>query len=249
MTKNTSLILIFLLGLIIGTGGYMLYTEIAKESSEQVISPVEDDDSGEDITDEEDRNGENIEPNISLSEDNKNIMLGESVLLGINDIRLMNMFREESQLCDEFNIESSMEWREFCEDREVFVSQTSFASIDISPDNTKVGFTLESDVLIPDTLVGFFSLSDNEINFLSNYYLGNEFISFSPNGAYFIYRGFCWEAKCGLSVRDSETLEEVGSINNPEYIDMRQEDVQFLRWISDNEIEYELGTEILQELF
>lgn len=248
MNKNTSLVLIFLLWLIIGIGGYMLYTEMTKENSEQIANPVEDDTIWEDIIDQDDEDTQ-TGVSISVSEDGKIIMRNDVPLLAIDDMRLMNMFREESQLCDEFNITSSDERRAFCEEREAFVSQTSFTSIAVSPDMNEIWFKLESEAMIPDALVGFLSVSSGEIIFLSNFYLWNELIGFSPSGTYFAYRGMCWEAKCGVSIRDSETLEEVWSINNPEYIDMRQDDMQFIRWISDSEVEYEIGGEVLQLSF
>lgn len=196
----------------------------------------------------EDENNEELIP--SLSNDRKNIILWKSVLLGINNQRLMNMFREESQLCNEPNITNSEKKRAFCEEEEAFFTQTRFTDINISTEESdKILFTLESDIMTPDSLVGFFRVSSWEIRFLSNFYLGNELIGFSPNARYFAYRGMCWEAKCGISIRDSETLEEVWTINNPEYLDMRQKDVKFLRWVTDTEIEYELAGEILQISF
>jgi len=115
-----------------------------------------------------------------------------------------------------------------------------FTSIAVSPDKMEIGFTIESDTLAPDTVVGIFSKSTNIVKLLTSYYLGNEFISFSPNGTYFIYRGECWEAMCGLFVKDSKTLSEKASINNPEYVDSRQWDARFVQWIRENEVEYKL---------
>ena len=45
---------------------------------------------------------------------------------------------------------------------------------------------------------------------------------------------------CGLFVKESQTLVDTLSINNPETLDMRQRDATFIQWISDSEIEYEL---------
>ncbi|EKE06846.1 MAG: hypothetical protein ACD_18C00258G0002 [uncultured bacterium] len=113
----------------------------------------------------------------------------------------------------------------------------------------KIGFSIESDTLTPDKVVGIFLTTDNKVQLLSNYYLGNEFISFSPQSTYFVYKGICWEGLCGLFVKDANTLEDKISLNNPEFLDMRTVDANFINWITDNKISYKLGTETKEVSF
>ena len=54
---------------------------------------------------------------------------------------------------------------------------------------------------------------------------------------------------CGLFIKDSETLAEKINLNNPEYVDVRSVDAEFVKWISDNEVEYKLGTELKRASF
>jgi hypothetical protein len=89
-------------------------------------------------------------------------------------------------------------------------------------------------------VVGIFSFSDDTLSLLTNYYLGNEFISFSPSGKYFVYQGNCREAMCGLFIQESSTLHHMIDINNPVFVDERMSNAVFVQWISDNEVEYRL---------
>lgn len=186
-----------------------------------------------------------------LSESHKSIVIDGQTLLEISNDVIFNFFKNESGLCDESNIDSTPERRMFCEDKETFKSMTRFASIVISPNRTEIGFTIESDALTPDKVVGFLDTTgtNNKVSFLTNYYIGNDFISFSPNGKYFVYQGNCWEAMCGLYFKDSATLTEQLSLNNPEYLDERTKDAEFVRWITNNKVEYKLGTELKQASF
>ncbi|MFA5947637.1 MAG: hypothetical protein WC806_01530 [Candidatus Gracilibacteria bacterium] len=186
-----------------------------------------------------------------LSPDKKSIVLGDLVLLNIDDDEIFEFFKEKSQLCNESNLTSESDRKKFCEDKETFKSKTNFASIVLSPDKTNIGFSIETQEQTPDNVIGiFYTLSlTNRINFLTNFYLGNKFISFSPSGTNFVYKGGCWEAMCGLFVKDSKTLAEKISLNNPEYADLRTVDAEFVRWISDNEVEYKLGAELKQVKF
>ncbi|MBU1445708.1 hypothetical protein KKD70_00395 [Patescibacteria group bacterium] len=184
-----------------------------------------------------------------LSADKKSIIVDSSVLLSVDNDAIFNWFKTESQLCDGYNLTSTSDRKAFCEDLTSFKSQTRFASIVISPDKMEIGFTIESDTLSPDKVVGIFLRSANKVNLLTNYYLGNEFISFSPGGENFVYQGGCWEGLCGLFIKDSETLTEVASLNNPEYLDLRSVDAEFVRWLSENQVEYKLGAELKQESF
>ncbi|MBU1682608.1 hypothetical protein KJ742_01545 [Patescibacteria group bacterium] len=182
-----------------------------------------------------------------LSEDQKCILAGHEILLTIDDDSIFNFFMN-SFLCDESNVGSNSEWEAFCSDREVFMSKTKFASIVVSPDKTKIGLNIESDVLAPDTVSGIY-FKDSGVHMLTGYYLGNDFISFSPNGTNFIYQGNCWEGMCGLFIKDSETLEEKLNINAPEYLDERTVKAKFVKWVSDNEVEYMIDAEAKREGF
>jgi hypothetical protein len=79
---------------------------------------------------------------------------------------------------------------------------------------------------------------------LTDYYLGNEFLSFSPSGANFVYREGCWENICAFNIKDSETLQDKIDFIPP-YKDMRG-NYEFVRWISDDEVEYELDGELMR---
>ena len=183
----------------------------------------------------------------SLSADRKSIVANGKVLLVIDDDAIFNFFKTESQLCGGYNLTSTPDRKTFCENKATFKSKTRFTSIVSSPDKMKIGFTIESDTLSPDKVAGIFypSRSTNKVHFLTNYYLGNEFISFSPNGINFVYVGGCFEGYCGLSVKNSETLADKisfgGGDSGVKYT--------FVRWISDKEIEYKAGDELKRSSF
>jgi len=186
---------------------------------------------------------------LSLSVDKKSIVAGDKILLTIDNDTIFSWFKTKSQLCDGYNLTSTPDRKMFCENKTSFKDLTRFASIVVSPDKMKIGFTIESDTLSPDKVVGIFSRSANTINLLGNYYLGNEFISFSPNGTNFVYQGGCFEAMCGLYIKNSETLVNKASLSDSEYADARTRTTTFVRWLSDNAIEYKLGTELKQASF
>lgn len=185
----------------------------------------------------------------SLSVDKKGVVVDGKVLLSIDNDTVFNWFKTESLLCDGYNLTSTPDRKMFCENKTSFKNQTKFASIAVSPDKMKVGFTIESDTLSPDKVVGIFNRPANKVTLLTNYYLGNEFISFSPSGTNFVYQGGCFEGMCGLFIKNSETLTNKASLNNPEFADARGQSASFVRWISDNKLEYKLGTELRQESF
>jgi len=189
------------------------------------------------------------ETTITLSSDKKSIMENDKVLLKIDHDTIFNWFKNDSQLCEGYNLTSVTDREKFCTNKDSFKSQTRFASITISPDKMKIGFSIESDTLTPDKVVGIFLTTDNKVQLLSNYYLGNEFISFSPQSTYFVYKGICWEGLCGLFVKDANTLEDKISLNNPEFLDMRTVDADFVNWITNNKISYKLGTETKEVSF
>ena len=185
----------------------------------------------------------------SLSADKKSISADGKILLAIDNDTIFNWFKTKSQLCDGYNLTSAPDRKTFCENKTSFKNQTRFASIVVSPDKMKIGFTIESDTLTPDKVVGIFSRSANAVNLLGGYYLGNAFIGFSPNGTNFVYQGGCFEGMCGLYVKNSETLADKASLSDSESADARTRTATFVRWISDNEIEYKLGSELKQASF
>ena len=185
----------------------------------------------------------------SLSSDKKSIVADGKVLLAIDNDTIFNWFKTDSQLCDGYNLTSTPDRKTFCENKTSFKNETRFASIVVSPDKMKIGFTIESDTLSPDKVAGVFLRSTNKVNLLTNYYLGNEFISFSPSGTNFVYQGGCFEVMCGLFIKNSETLANKASLNNPEFADTRGQNATFVKWISDNKVEYKLGAELKQESF
>jgi len=183
----------------------------------------------------------------TLSADRKSIVANGKVLLAIDDDVIFNFFKTESQLCDVYNITSTPDRKMFCENKATFKGKTRFTSIVSSPDKMKIGFTIEGDTLSLDKVAGIFypSRSTNKVHFLTNYYLGNEFISFSPNGTNFVYVGGCFEGYCGLSVKNSETLADKISFGGGD----SAVKYTFVRWISDKEIEYKAGDELKRASF
>lgn len=175
----------------------------------------------------------------SLSADKKSIVADGKVLLTV------------SQLCDGYNLTSTPDRPMFCENKISFKNKARFDSIVASPDKMKIGFTIVIDPLSPEAgVAGIFVRSTNKINFLTDYYIGNEFISFSPGGANFVYQAGCFEAMCGLYIENSETFARKTILSDSsEYADTRTRNATFVRWISDNEVEYRLGTELKRESF
>lgn len=183
----------------------------------------------------------------TLSVDKKSINDDRKVLLSIDNDTIFNWFKTKSQLCNSHNIDTTADRKAFCENNLSFKNLTRFSSIVVSPDKTKIGFTIESDTLSPDTVVGFFNRTTNNVSLLTNYYLGNEFINFSPNSTSFAYRGGCWEAKCAFYVKDSETLKDrIDFI--PQEADTRGNYV-FVKWLSDNQFQYKIDIESKQYSF
>ena len=80
------------------------------------------------------------------------------------------------------------------------------------------------------------------------FYLLNEFISFSPSGAYFVYRNSCFEGMCYHTIADSET-RAVRAVLSDEDAASREEALNtvFVRWLSDTEVEYKVGNPYTDE--
>lgn len=178
----------------------------------------------------------------SVSKDGKSIMLGDKAVLAVDDEAIVKFFTTESELCNESNIDSNSDRKLFCKNKVTFKQMTKFTSVASSPDMQKIGFTIGSDALSPDTVSGIFypQHSTNKVYFLTNYYLGNEFISFSPGGIHFVYRNNCFEAECGFVVRSSGTRKQIVAFGDtPDHANY-----EFLRWVSDREIEYKEREEV-----
>lgn len=184
-----------------------------------------------------------------LSVDKKSVMDGDVEILSIEHDTIFNWFKTSSQLCDEANITSTPDRKSFCENKDEFKNQTRFASLIVSPNNNTIGFTIETDTLSPDTVVGIFSPTEKVVTLLGNYYLGNEFISFSPSGANFAYYSDCLGGMCALYIKNSKTLVEKITLSDAEYADARMNNVMLVKWISDNEIEYQQGIEVKRASF
>ncbi len=177
----------------------------------------------------------------TLSNNQKEIMSGDSVYLSIDNEQIFEFFKN-SDLCDEFNMMGVFGRESFCMSVESFREQTSFKNVFSSLKNDVVGFTIESDTLAPDTVVGVYT-QEGGVKMLTNYYLGNEFLGFSADGKYFVYRGSCFEAKCGLYVYDANTLEIIEKINDTEYLDARMQNASFISWEGQSTLKYKIGEE------
>ncbi len=179
---------------------------------------------------------------ISITADGKSITSDDVAILSIENDVIFNWFKTESQLCDGSNIDSNPSRKLFCEDKNAFKNITRFRTVSISPDQKTWVFVVESDTLTPDAVIGVFLRDSQQVRMLTGYYLGNEFISFSPDGNYFVYKSSCWEGNCAFYVKDVVTL--VDKINFiPKEADVRGK-YEFVRWISDEEIEYRLNGEL-----
>lgn len=177
-----------------------------------------------------------------ISKDGKRIMKGKKELLRIENSQIFNFFANDSQLCDKSNL-TTVERTTFCKNKQIFKQKARFKSMIVSPDTSAIGFVIETDELVPDTVVGIFypwRTRDN-IHFLTAYYLGNDFLNFSPKGTYFVYKWNCWEAKCSLYIRETKTLAGRYPVKWTTAFDERTQDATFMRWVSENELEYLMG--------
>ncbi len=179
----------------------------------------------------------------SITEDNITTepTIKQPTLLPINDSRIFAWFKETSGLCDTFNIESDEHRKAFCTDEAVFANMTRFVATKSSPDQTAIGFTIGSDALAPDTVVGIYFPATDAVHMLTSYYLGNTFNGFSPQGTYIAYTTGCFEARCTIVIQETNNLKQTVVINGDVPPDARTHNAEFVRWISDNRFEYRLG--------
>lgn len=178
-----------------------------------------------------------IVPKLALSK--REIVADEKLLLSVNHQDIMNYFKTDGQLCDAYYL-SNPERKAFCTDKNIFKQKTTFNAIEISADQAVVGFSITAQVMSPDAVVGIFypKRYNQTVHLISKYYLGNEFLSFAPDGKHFIYQHNCWEGFCGLTIKNTATLQTVLDINNPESVDERKEKAVFKKWIDNQTISY-----------
>ncbi|QQR83576.1 hypothetical protein IPJ72_07415 [Candidatus Peregrinibacteria bacterium] len=178
----------------------------------------------------------------SALNDRQVIALNGKIALTVEHPDIVHYF-QSSFLCDDSN---RMNHQDFCGDVSTLIERIYFETVMISPNQKVIGFAIGSSELEPDTAVGIYQMESEQspLTFLTPYYLGNQFIGFSPSGTYFAYQADCFEGYCGLYVRQSDTLATRDTINSAEYADERTKKVVFSRWISDTEIEYWLGEQL-----
>ena len=184
----------------------------------------------------------------SLSEDGKSIVQDTEVLLNIEDLAIFSFFQKaETGMCDSSNITNTASRTAFCTNPLAFKQQAKFTKLVPSVSGTDFGFVIETTELSPDTVVGMVSKTEygNKVTLLTNYYLGNDFLSFSPSGSKFAYKERCWEAICGFTIKDTATLRTMREFGNPE----TDPATTFTRWIDDTSIEYVVGSESLNIAF
>jgi len=176
---------------------------------------------------------------ITLSADKKTIKQGENTILAIDDNDIFNWFKTESGLCNKSNNDSENR-NSFCYDSTVFLAKTSFVNIHPTKNKKYIAIEISSKEMLPDMVLGIYNRETKKINWLTNYYLGNKFISFSPNEDKFVYSNRCWEALCGLTIKDIGNYTTIKEINNPQYVDARSSNAIFNKWIDNNTINYTL---------
>ena len=176
---------------------------------------------------------------VTLSQDKKDILINGNVALSVDEENIFNFFKgEKAQMCDMANINNTETRKAFCSDKNFFKQSVRFQKVVTSSTGGKIAFVLETNEL-PDTVVGMFYPMNNtyKVHIITNYYLGNDVMSFSPNDKYIAVRDRCFEGNCGFVIKDSATLENIKSFGlveeGPSYT--------FIKWISGDEIEYKIG--------
>ena len=185
---------------------------------------------------------------ITLRSDKKEILQGGRVILSIDNGEVLRFFVEKSQLCDEANITTTQTRREYCQGSKVFRDKTNFGEIAVSEDNSRVGFSIVSNEMEPDSVVGILEVGTGKVTFLTEYYLGNKIVGFSPGGRFLAYLGECFEGLCGVYIRDTNDLGIIKVING-EWADSRTESIEEVRWVGEREIEYRVGGKATKESF
>lgn len=187
-------------------------------------------------------NTETIVTTPELSPDGKSITINDSTVLHIEDETILSYFKNQSTgLCDEYNIHNTPTRTSFCTDAEAFADSVSFTKIAPSATGGKIGFVIASKELAPDTAVGIFYPQNTtyKVHLLTNYYLGNDFIGFSPDDSYFVTKDSCFEGICGFSIYNAATRSKIRHFGNPE----SEPANTFLRWETNDSFTYSVGAE------
>ncbi|MES2224859.1 MAG: hypothetical protein V4478_02635 [Patescibacteria group bacterium] len=174
-----------------------------------------------------------------LSADQKSIAIRSS-MLEIDSPAIIAFLRDpKTGLCDAANIHNTPTRTAFCSDTAALRESIHFLSVASSPGGNAIAFTIATNELSPDTAIGMYFPKNTtyKVHFLTNYYLGNAIISFSPSGTYFAYAGNCFEGVCSFAVVETNTLKTVREFSNPE----TQPASTFVRWIDNKTIEYKEG--------
>jgi len=165
---------------------------------------------------------------------------GSGHSLDITHEEIVSFFRADTTgMCDEHNIGNTATRRDFCMNLTTFAESASFSKIVPSHSGNRIGFVIETTELAPDTVVGvYYPLNTTyKVHIISNYYLGNDFIGFSPNDTYLVIKDGCFEGVCGFTVFNAATLDVIRRFGNPE----TEPTNTFVSWISDNRFEYKVG--------
>lgn len=190
----------------------------------------------------------------SISADKKSIVADGKILLSIDNERIISGFRSNNPWLCEMDQDWTKEMRLLCSDRILFKEKSAFTSINVSA-NKAIAFDLEVNRLIPNTYgnefiseVGIFSISTNKVNLLERSGSNTKFISFSPSGKNFAYRTSCFEgfsSLCDIIIKDSETFTTKAALSYNEGTSSNE----FVRWVSDNQVEYKLNGELKRKSF
>ncbi len=174
-----------------------------------------------------------------LSADKKSIISDGAVLLAVDDDTIFDFFKYKSNTCDAYNMTINLVGKKFCEDKLTFRSLVEFTSVAAASDHAKVGFTIRENEF-GRTVVGIFYpwRKEKSVILLTGDDDDNEFLSFSPSGANFVYREGCFELACAFNIKNTETLGDMIDFIPPD-ADARG-NYEFVRWISDNKIVYTL---------
>lgn len=189
---------------------------------------------------------EDIQSKVLISEDEHSVLRSGELLLDTKHEQLVQYLREETGLCEESNMNRTPTSKRFCEDLDFFAQEVFFSDLQVDPNSQAVVFAVRTKQLEPDNFLVWLSLATKDLQVLTPFYLGNEFLGFSSKGKLFAYRTNCWEGMCGIKVGQTATGLEVASFNNPEQFDSREFDAQFVGWDSEVGLYYRLdGKQVL----
>lgn len=175
-----------------------------------------------------------------ISPDKKSILVDGKEILSVDNDIIFGFFKDpKNGMCDSSNINNTTTRKQFCADKDFFKSKTYFTEVVFSSEKTKIAFTVGTDELAPDTVVGIFYPKNTtyKVHMLTSFYLGNKFISFSPSEKNIVYTTNCFEGNCGLVIKDAVSLKPIKSLPVSADLDSMPP-LTFIRWVSDNEIEY-----------